>query len=71
MLSLQFVDENLLPIAHADYGVDFAETEDDQRIIRTLTLVPGSVRLAGFQAEADDSIVYQQVVTVEDDDESQ
>jgi len=71
VLSLRFVDENLLPIARVDYGVDFAEATDDQRIVRTLTLEPGSVRLAGFQAETDDSIVYQQVVNVEETDETQ
>ena len=67
VLSLKFIDENLLPVANQDFGVTFSETTDEERVLRTLSLEPGQVRLAGFQADADDSIVFQQSVDVEDE----
>ena len=65
IMSMRFVDENRLPTEHRDYRATFTQTSDDTRIIRTLTLEPGSVGVAGFAPNSEPLVVLAQVETIE------
>ncbi|MEE8441809.1 MAG: hypothetical protein V3S41_08820, partial [Spirochaetia bacterium] len=61
VLEMKFVDENRLPVESRRYSVEYAETTDDDRLIRTMLLQPGEVGIAGFFSSGDESTTLEQI----------
>ena len=52
--------------ARSVYKVDFQVTEDSSRIIRTLTLGPGSLTVSGFLQESGDTLHIEQIEVMDE-----
>jgi hypothetical protein len=66
-MELRFVDEYLLPVESWKFLVEYSDTADDDRLIRTLLLTPGSIGIAGFHANGEKTITLEQIVATESD----
>jgi hypothetical protein len=66
ILELQFVDVNRLPTQTVSYRVTYDEETAPTRIVRTITLTPGTVRIDGFSASGDPVLRMEQIESLED-----
>ncbi len=67
VLSLKYVDENRLPVGERTYRVDFEESREGERLVRTLALEPGALGIAGFYSTGGQSLTMEQVEIIEND----
>lgn len=71
VLSLKYVDENRLPVEERTYRASYEESQDGDRIVRTLTLEPGTLAIAGFLPDGGRTLTLEQVEVIEPEDGSQ
>ncbi len=67
VLEFKFVDENRLPVESRRYSVEYSETTDDDRLIRTMLLQPGEVGIAGFSSSGEIGITLEQIELLDED----
>ena len=65
LLELRFVDDNRLPLELSRYRATYVEKADDNRVIRTLSLEPGTVGISGFRPSGEPTLVLEQIETVQ------
>ena len=61
VMEMRYQKENGLLARRAVFRATFSETGDSSRIIRTLSLEPGSLSVSGFTREAGEVIHLEQV----------
>lgn len=66
ILDLKFLDANRLPIDQRRYSIAYDERLDDNRITRTITLLPGEIGIGGFASSGGPEEVYEQIEIVEE-----
>ena len=67
VLELKFVDENRLPVESRRYSVEYEETTDDEKLIRTMLLRPGEVGISGFAPSDSASFTLEQIELLDEE----
>ena len=67
VLELRILDGAGLISESRRYSFSYGEERRDDKIFRTLSLVPGIVGIYGFEATADTSLRYEQIVSADDE----
>jgi hypothetical protein len=61
ILELKFVDENRLPVESRRYGLRLEESQDEDRLVRSINLQPGYVGIVGFAPSGDPPLTLEQI----------
>jgi len=69
VLYLQGMDDNGLPTERATYIMEYEETQEENYLYRTLTLVPGRLGIHGVEPTSESRIVFEQLEILEKEDD--
>lgn len=67
VLELQFLDVNRLPLESRSFRVEYSEERSGDRMVRTLVLEPGSIRIDGFVPSGEPPLRLEQIQAAQED----